>query len=106
MARILNSADADFREAFTALLEAKRAEEADVADIVSDIIRDVRTRGDEALLELTEKFDRFDVRETGLAVTADDVAQAKARVPDEVLEAMRLAADRIRAYHERQLPAD
>ncbi len=106
MARILNSADADFREAFTDLLEAKRAEEADVADIVSDIIRDVRRRGDEALLELTERFDRFDVRGTGLAVTADDVAQAKARVPAEVLEAMRLAADRIRAYHERQLPAD
>ncbi len=106
MARILNSADADFREAFTDLLEAKRAEEADVADIVSDIIRDVRGRGDEALLELTEKFDRFDVRETGLAVSADDMAQAKARVPAKVLEAMRLAADRIRAYHERQLPAD
>ncbi len=106
MARILNSADADFREAFTALLEAKRAEEADVADIVSDIIRDVRTRGDEALYELTERFDRFDVRGTGLAVSAEDVERAKARVPAEVLEALRLAADRIRAYHERQLPAD
>ena len=106
MARILNSADADFREAFTALLEAKREEEADVADIVSDIIRDVRTRGDEALYELTERFDRFDVRDTGLAVSPEDVEKAKARVPAEVLGALRLAADRIRAYHERQLPAD
>ncbi len=106
MARILNSADTDFQEAFAALLDAKRAEEADVADIVSDIIRDVRRRGDEALYELTEKFDRFDVRGVGLAVTADDVEQAKARVPAEVLEAMQLAADRIRAYHERQLPSD
>ncbi len=69
MVRILNSADADFREAFTALLEAKREEEADVADIVSDIIRDVRRRGDEALYELTERFDRFDVHDTGLAVS-------------------------------------
>ena len=106
MARILNSTDADFREAFTALLEAKREEEADVADIVSDIIRDVRTRGDEALYELTERFDRFDVRDTGLAVSPEEVEKAKARVPAEVLEALRLAADRIRAYHERQLPAD
>jgi len=106
MARILNSADADFREAFTALLEAKREEEADVADIVSDIIRDVRRRGDEALYELTERFDRFDVRDTGLAVSPEEVEKAKARVPVEVLEALRLAADRIRAYHERQLPAD
>ncbi len=106
MARILNSADADFQEAFTALLEAKRAEEADVADIVSDIIRDVRRRGDEALYELTERFDRFDVRGTGLAVSAEEMERAKARVPAEVLEALRLAADRIRAYHERQLPAD
>ena len=106
MARILNSADADFREAFTALLEAKREEEADVADIVSDIIRDVRRRGDEALYELTERFDRFDVRDTGLAVSPEDVEKAKARVPAEVLGALRLAADRIRAYHERQLPAD
>ncbi len=106
MARILNSADTDFQEAFAALLDAKRAEEEDVADIVSGIIRDVRRRGDEALYELTEKFDRFDVRGVGLAVTADDVEQAKARVPAEVLEAMQLAADRIRAYHERQLPSD
>ena len=106
MARILNSTDADFREAFTALLEAKREEEADVADIVSDIIRDVRTRGDEALYELTERFDRFDVRDTGLAVSPEEVEKAKARVPAEVLEALHLAADRIRAYHERQLPAD
>ncbi|HFB98849.1 MAG TPA: histidinol dehydrogenase [Bryobacterales bacterium] len=106
MARILNSTDADFREAFTALLEAKREEEADVADIVSDIIRDVRTRGDEALYELTERFDRFDVRDTGLAVSPEEVEKAKARVPAEVLEALQLAADRIRAYHERQLPAD
>lgn len=106
MARILNSADADFPKALSDLLEAKRAEEADVADIVSDIIRDVRERGDEALYELTERFDRFDVRGAGLAVSAEEVERAKARVPAEVLEALELAADRIRAYHERQLPAD
>ena len=106
MARMLNSADGGFREDLQALLNAKRAREMDVADTVSGIIRKVREEGDEALYELTEKFDRFDARERGLRVTREEIGEATARVKPEVLEALKLAAHRVRAYHERQIPAD
>ena len=106
MARMLNSADGGFREDLRALLNAKRAREMDVADTVSGIIRKVRDEGDEALYELTEKFDRFDARERGLRVTREEIGEATARVKPEVLEALKLAARRVRAYHERQIPAD
>ena len=106
MARILNSADARFGEDFTALLNAKREREMDVAGIVSDIIRKVREEGDAALFDLTEKFDRFDARHKGLAIKAEEIEKATARVKPEVLDALKLAAERVRAYHERQIPAD
>ena len=106
MARMLNSADGGFREDLQALLNAKRAREMDVADTVSGIIRKVREEGDTALYELTEKFDRFDARERGLRVTREEISEATARVKPEVLEALKLAASRVRAYHERQIPAD
>ncbi len=106
MARVLNSADAGFADDLAAFLDVRREEEADVAEVVAEIIRRVRTEGDAALYELTERFDRFDARETGLAIGEEEIAAARARVAPEVLDALRLAAERVRAYHERQLPAD
>ncbi len=106
MARMLNSADADFAQDFDALLNARRAQEMDVASTVAQIIARVRNEGDEALHELTGKFDRFDTRAKGLAITAEEVEQACARIAPDVLEALELAAARIRAYHARQLPSD
>jgi histidinol dehydrogenase len=55
----LDSQAADFEASFTTLLNAKREDSPDVDLIVADIIADVRARGDAAVLELTEKFDRI-----------------------------------------------
>ena len=55
----LNANDADFETAFAALLGAKREDSPDVDDVVAGIIADVRARGDAAVLELTERFDRM-----------------------------------------------
>ena len=106
MPHLLHHTDHDFAARLDALINARRGAEADVAADVAAIIRRVREEGDAALIELTEKFDRFDVAATGLKVTRDEVAQAVARIDDTVMAALRLAADRIRAYHQRQLPAD
>ena len=106
MARILNSADPDFARDIDQLLSDRAAGELDVADAVAAIIRQVRERGDEALYELTEKFDHFDARARGLAITPEEISAARARVPGEVLAALELAAERVRAYHQRQLPED
>ncbi|WP_038034996.1 histidinol dehydrogenase [Thermopetrobacter sp. TC1] len=106
MARLLNTRDPGFQSAFTALLRDRNEAVADVADTVRAIIDDVRRRGDEALHEYTTRFDGFDSRSAGLRITAEEIAQARARIDPEVLEALALAAERIRAYHERQMPDD
>ena len=58
MARRLNAADANFAADFQNLLFSTREEEEDVAQVVKAIIADVRARGDAALVELTNKFDK------------------------------------------------
>ena len=102
----LDARDAGFAAAFTALVEARRESDADVAADVAAIIADVRTRGDAALFALTAKFDRIDLAATGIEVSAADIAAARAQVPAETLAALELAANRIRAFHAAQRPAD
>jgi histidinol dehydrogenase len=102
----LNATDTDFEEKFLALLAAKREDSADVDDTVAGIISDVRARGDAALVELTEKFDRVSLTTNTLRITGDEVRSAVASVPEEQITALKLAADRIRAYHSRQRPDD
>ncbi len=69
-------------------------------EAVRRIVGDVRSRGDTALLEWTERIDR--ARLSALAVTAREISAAVAAIPPEVLDALRLAADRIRAFYQRQ----
>lgn len=106
MPQFLNSADAGFESAFTALLGMKREDSPDVDAVVAAIIADVRARGDAAVIELTTKFDRLDLTPETLAFSADEIAAEVARVSPEDRAALELAAARIRAYHERQLPED
>ncbi|SFA80317.1 histidinol dehydrogenase [Poseidonocella pacifica] len=102
----LDSQDPDFETAFAALLSAKREDSPDVDATVADIIADVRARGDAALLEYTAKFDRLELEAGGLAFSAQEVDELCARVSDEDRAALEHAAERIRAYHERQMPED
>jgi histidinol dehydrogenase len=102
----LSTRDADFEDQFTALLGAKREDSPDVDHIVAEIIADVRARGDEALLDYTAKFDRMDLSADQLAFTAEEIDALVAQVSDEERAALEVAAARIRAYHERQMPED
>jgi histidinol dehydrogenase len=68
---------------------------------VSDIIADVRTRGDRALFDLTERFDR--VKLDSLRVTEEEISEAKASVEPEFLAVLARAARNIRKFHERQV---
>jgi len=106
MPRILHAADPGFEQAFTTLLGAKREESADVDDAVAAIIADVRTRGDAALIELTARFDRLTLDASGLRFTTAEIDALVARVPAQERAALDLAAERIRAYHARQMPRD
>ena len=102
----LNSSDVDFETRFAAFLTTKREDSPEVDDIVRDIISDVRARGDEAVIELTAKYDRLQLRADQLIFTPDEIAAECAKVSDEERAALELAAERIRAYHVKQLPQD
>ncbi len=102
----LNSRDAGFEAGFAALMGHKREEAEDVDLAVAAIISDVRARGDAAVIELTAKFDRLMLTPETIAFSAAEIAAEIARVSPEDRAALDLAAARIRAYHERQLPED
>ncbi|MFC2966883.1 histidinol dehydrogenase [Acidimangrovimonas pyrenivorans] len=102
----LDSSAADFDAAFRALLGAKREDAPDVDDVVAGIIADVRARGDAAVIELTAKFDRLDLTPETLAFSPEEIEAECARVPAEERQALEQAAERIRAYHEKQMPED
>ena len=106
MPQFLDAQAADFEVAFNTLLNAKREDSPDVDAIVAGIIADVRARGDEAVLELTEKFDRIKLTPDTMRVTADEVEEAASQVAPDVRAALELAAERITAYHSRQMPED
>ncbi|WP_271952451.1 histidinol dehydrogenase [Ruegeria faecimaris] len=102
----LDTTSPEFEAAFQTLLSAKREDSPDVDAIVAQIIDDVRVRGDEAVIELTAKFDRLELTPDTLAFSAEEIDAAIAQVSDADRQALELAAERIRAYHEKQMPAD
>jgi len=102
----LDSRAADFAASFRTFLGTKRETMADVEAAVRSIIADVALRGDEALIELSRRFDGVDLDQAGLKVRADEVEVAYAACDRKALDALMLARDRIEAYHRRQLPRD
>jgi histidinol dehydrogenase len=102
----LDSQSADFAGRFRSLLGLKREAAEDVERAVRDIIADVVARGDRALFELTTKFDRVDLAKIGLRVTAAEIAAAEKSSDGNAIAALKVARDRIEAYHRRQKPTD
>ncbi len=106
MPQFLDSSAHDFDAQFDALLSSKRESDVDVDADVAAIIDQVRKDGDAAIIALTEKFDRLSLTPDTLAFSADEIAAAVDQVPPAEAEALNQAADRIRAYHQQQLPED
>lgn len=106
MARRLNARDKNFSADFEALLFARREIEEDVAGQARALIADVRARGDAALVELTNRFDRTGITVAGLKVSPAEIDAALLQVTTEQKDAIEIAAARIETYHRRQIPAD
>ena len=102
----LDASDVGFEAAFRQLLTAKREDSPDVDTVVADIIHHVRARGDEALIEYTEKFDRMTLRPDILRLTEAELDAQVALVSPKERDALEVAAERIRRYHEKQKPKD
>jgi histidinol dehydrogenase len=95
-----------FEADFAAFLAEPRGSPAEVDAAVAEIIERVRTEGLRALIDYTKRFDRVELDEETIAVEPREVEAGVARCPKEVREAIAFAAARIRAFHERQRPAD
>jgi histidinol dehydrogenase len=106
MARRLETGSDGFAQGFAELLGAKREGAADVGEVVSAIIAEVRRRGDAALIDYTERFDRIRLDAESLRFTDAEIDGARARCGADALAALDQAAARIAAYHERQRPRD
>jgi histidinol dehydrogenase len=100
----LSTRDPGFDAGFRRLLEAKREIAANVDAAVAAIMADVARRGDAALIEYTRRFDAVDLTAGGFRLTQREIAEGAAAAPAETVTALRLAADRIESFHQRQMP--
>ncbi len=98
--------DPGFRTAFSAFVAERRDTPEEVDTIVRDVLAAVRSEGAAALLRYAREFDRVELTEATMRVSAEEIADGAAACPAEVLQAIEFAAARIRSYHERQRPAD
>ena len=101
--RRLRSSDPEFAARLTALLEWEAEVDESVHETVRRIIRELRHRGDAALIEYTNRFDRRNVADIAeLEVSRAQIDQALAGLAPELRAALESAAQRVRAYHEKQ----
>lgn len=101
--QFLDIHDKDFDARFAAILARGEETGKEVEQVVLDIIADVRTRGDAALLDYTKRFDRLDVGSVvALQVTGDEIDEAFARVNDADIAALKVAVERVARFHEKQ----
>jgi len=102
----LDSKSPDFAARFAAFLAVKREAAQDVEQAVRHIIDEVKAYGDRAVQQLTLEFDHVDVAKTGMRVSAEEIEAAAKSCDGEAFAALKLARDRIEAYHLRQRPKD
>ncbi|HEU5046762.1 MAG TPA: histidinol dehydrogenase [Rickettsiales bacterium] len=104
MVNKLNTAGDGFDEAFRKFLDLRETTERDVSAIVRDIIEKVRSEGDNALIQYTQQFDRFKPSTATIRISAAEIRDARAKCGNSIISALEHAAQRIRSYHEKQLP--
>lgn len=101
--RKLDSAQQGFAQTLSQVLAFEASEDEAIDRAVAGILADVKTRGDTAVLEYTQRFDRVQAGNVGeLEISRDDMAAALAALPAARRDALQTAADRVRSYHERQ----
>ncbi|HSH85872.1 MAG: histidinol dehydrogenase [Methylophilus sp.] len=100
----LNTQSADFQSELKALLAFETAQDDNIDQVVANILKDVKTRGDEAVLEYTNRFDKTNADSLAqLEIPQAELQAALAGLPVAQREALQTAADRVRSYHEKQV---
>jgi len=106
MAQKLSAGSPGFAAAFAALIAKSRDVKTNVDGVVTGVLADVKARGDAAVIEYSNKFDRLALTPATLAFSKAEIEGAAARCDAKTLGALKEAAARIRDYHQRQLPRD
>ncbi len=101
--KIYKYTDSDFDSIVDALVNRANVDLVNHDETVRNILQDVRQKGDSALLEYTHRFDRHELPLEDLRVTPEEFAQAYSKVKPEQVDALKLAAQNIRAFHQRQV---
>ncbi len=102
--KLLNTSDTSFLDSLNALTHHAGALDENVDRVVADILADVRARGDDAVLEYTQKFDHIDASAmTSLELTKAEMKSAFDSLDPELRDALITARDRIEAYHRKQV---
>jgi histidinol dehydrogenase len=104
MARRLDSRDRDFEAEFRRFLADKRETAADVNAVVAEILAGVRARGDDAVIDYTARFDRVQFRPDQLRFGAAEIEARADQADPGAVAALAFAAERIEAFHRRQMP--
>ena len=101
--RKLNTADADFQQQLDALLAWDSVSDGPVNQVVHEVIAQIRARGDAALVDYTNRFDAWEAKSAAdLEIPLARLGQAWETIPADQREALQHAAERVRAYAERQ----
>jgi len=98
----MNTSAAGFDGQFQSLLAHTNEPDPQLIDTVQNIINDIRQRGDVALLEYTNRFDRRNATLADLEIPVSMLQDAIENIPDQMRQALETSADRIRVYHEKQ----
>ena len=102
--RRLSTQDQSFDADLKALLAFETAQDDSIDTVVANILKDVKTRGDAAVLEYTNKFDRTNVSQMAqLEVSKLELIEALNGLPTDQRSALQAAADRVKSYHEKQV---
>ena len=102
----LNFDDPMFDQHFDEILSSERNDSSDVNSVVSEILEDVKRRKDEAVIELTHRFDKIKLKKEELSFSKNEIDELSSAAKSDERKALDLAADRIRVFHERQKPED
>ena len=102
--RRLSTQDQSFDADLKALLAFETTQDDSIDTVVANILKDVKTRGDAAVLEYTNKFDRTNVSQMAqLEVSKLELIEALNGLPTDQRSALQAAADRVKSYHEKQV---
>lgn len=102
MIKLLNSDAADFDAQLASLREYEQGASLEISTTVSEILADVKARGDNAVIEYTNKFDHRELK-TGTDFSLTSLAGSSDRISSEMREALLCAHERIRNFHEKQI---